>query len=177
MNCIKTFPLKNAKLVAALFVILTIGSNGIIDGVCRAQGPDGRSFGFGLILFDPLGLTVKVWTNPVNAFVFDIGASYFGPPRFDADYLWHFDAFHSHVVKMYAGPGIALAFGDGNGIYGGREFDRGDNGTGVGVRVMFGLNIIPERTPLELFFEMGPLVGLSPTGVDLDIAAGIRFYP
>ena len=42
---------------------------------------------------------------------------------------------------------------------------------------MFGLNIIPKRTPLEFFLEVGPLIGLYPFGVAVDIAAGVRFYP
>ncbi len=172
MNYIKTFILKNAKLLAVGLLALTLGSN-----ECRAQGPDGRTFGFGLVLIDPLGATVKLWINPVNALTFDIGESDFGPTRLDADYLWHFDPFQSRIVRMYAGPGLALAFGNGNGIYGGREFDRGDNGVGIGVRVMFGLNVIPARTPLEIFFGIGPLIGLSPSGVGLDVALGIRFYP
>jgi hypothetical protein len=173
----KTFPLMKAKLFAALLVTLTIGSNGIAGDACRAQGPDGRSFGFGLVVFDPLGATIKIWTNPVNAFTFDIGESDFGPTRIDGDYLWHFDAFNSRAVKLFAGPGLCLAFGDGNGIYGGREFDNGDNSIGLAARVMFGVNFIPERTPLEIFFELGPIIGLSPSGVGLDLAAGIRFYP
>ncbi len=167
----KTFISKKATFLVFGLFALTLGST-----ECRAQGPDGRSFGFGLVLFDPLGATVKVWTNPVNAFVFDIGASDFGPTRLDADYLWHFDAFQSRIVKLYAGPGLVLAFGNGNGPFGRREFD-GESNVGIAARVMFGLNIIPARTPLEIFFEMGPLIGLSPGGVGFDIAAGIRFYP
>ncbi len=80
------------------------------------------------------------------------------------------------VVKLYAGPGLVLAFGEGNGPYGGREFD-GGNGVGIAVRGMFGVNVIPERTPLEMFLGMGPIIGFSPAGVDLDLAAGMRFYP
>jgi hypothetical protein len=171
MMFMKTFILKKTKLLAIGVVALTLGST-----ECQAQGPGGRTFGFGLVLIDPLGATVKIWINPVNAVTFDIGASDFGPTRLDADYLWHFDPFLSRVVKMYAAPGLALAFGNGNGPYGSREFDH-DNGVGVGVRVMFGLNVIPARTPLEMFFALGQLVGLSPSGVGLDVALGIRFYP
>lgn len=162
---------KNLKLLALALFALALGSTD-----CLAQGPGERAVGFGLILGDPFGATVKVWTNPVNAFVFDVGGDDFGPTRIDADYLWHFDAFRSRVVKMYAGPGLALAFGDGNGPYG-REFERDDNGVGLAARVMFGLNIIPVHTPLEIFFELGPIIGGSPIGIGLDVAAGIRFYP
>src|ERR1700733_11226598 len=97
----------NLKYLAIAILALTIGSTD-----CLAQGPGGKDLGFGLILIDPLGATVKIWTNPVNAFVFDIGGDDFGPIRLDGDYLWHFDPFRSRIVKMYAGPGLSLAFGN-----------------------------------------------------------------
>src|SRR5205809_2453729 len=78
---------------------------------CIAQGPNGKDVGFGLILGDPTGATVKFWTSSTTAFAFDIGASHFGPTRMDAEYMWHFDAFHSKIVKMYAAPGLSLAVG------------------------------------------------------------------
>jgi hypothetical protein len=172
MNIIKKFiPKQQAKYLAAGILAMALCST-----ECLAQGPEGKSFGFGLIVGEPLGATVKLWLNPVNAFVFDIGGSDFGPTRLDGNYLWHFDPFHSRIAKLYAAPGIAIAFGNGNGPYGGREFDKG-NGVGLAVRVMFGLNVIPQRTPLEIFFELGPIIGLSPGGAGFDFAAGIRFYP
>jgi len=144
--------------------------------IAQAQGPEGKSFGFGILLGTPLGATVKLWTAPDQAFVGDIGASYFGPLRIQADYLWHFSPFHSYIVKMYAGPGLALAFGSSND----RFFDDEDNAShlGVGARVMFGINIIPERTPVEIFLEVGPMIAFVPAvGVGIDGGVGIRFYP
>ncbi len=146
----------------------------------QAQGPEGKDFGFGIILIQPLGGTIKYWTSPTNAFVADIGSSYFGALRLQFDYLWHFNPFHSYIVKMYAGPGLAIGFGAGREIFvnqHGDEFVTSDNSTGVGIRAIFGINVIPQRTPLEMFFELGPLIGISPTGVGLDLALGIRFYP
>ena len=90
-------PLKSAAILL-LLIILCFNTD------LRAQGPGGKSFGFGLILGEPLGGTVKIWTSPENALVGDIGASDFGSPRLQVDYLWHFDPFHSRIVKMYAGP-------------------------------------------------------------------------
>jgi hypothetical protein len=145
---------------------------------CIAQGPNGKDVGFGLILGDPTGGTVKFWTTSTNAFAFDLGASHFGPTRINAAYLWHIDAFHSSIVKMYAAPGVALALGGRSGHYIHHwEFDGPDEGIGVGVRAMFGLNIIPARTPLEFFVEIGPLIGISPQGSAFDAGLGIRFYP
>lgn len=148
-----------------------------------AQGPRGRSFGFGLIVGNPLGGTVKFWLNSENAIAANIGGDYFGDPRLGADYLWHFDAFRSAVVRMYAGPGLALGFGHGRAyfLYHGdhdKWVYRPDGGLGLGIRAVVGLNIIPHRTPIEIFAELGPMIGLVPEfGSAFEGAVGIRFYP
>jgi len=174
--------LNSCLLKTTLFKFIIAASllTSFIPQMVRAQGPEGKSFGFGIILGTPLGVTVKLWTASDQAFVADFGGSYFGPLRLQADYLWHFDAFHSSIVKMYAGPGLGLAFGNGDN----RFFDDhphpvdGPNQLGVGVRVMFGVNIIPRRTPVEIFAEIGPLIAFVPnTGVGVDGGVGIRFYP
>lgn len=147
------------------------------------QGPGGRDFGFGIVLGEPLGATVKLWTAPDQALVGSIGGSYFGSPRIGSDYIWHFDAFHSSIVKMYAGPGLAIGFGDG--VYYGYYKKHGDyffvrepGTTGIAMRVVVGINVIPRRTPIELFLEAGPLIGISPSfGGAFDLGLGIRFYP
>ena len=168
-----------------VLLLMLIGSSSSLF----AQGPGGKEFGFGLILGEPTGGTIKYWLNSENALVADIGYSYFGAPRIDVDYLWHFHAFNSNVVKLYAAIGGAVGFG--NGYYGvfyrGKHYDEGDypfyyrgyrnSDIGFGIRAMFGLNIIPKRTPLEFFLEIGPLIGISPFGVAFDAAVGVRFYP
>ncbi len=167
------------KKIFRMILILFIATN-IIS--VYANGPRGKSFGFGLILGDPVGITAKLWTNNENAFDFYLGSSYFGSLRLGADYLWHFDAFNSSVVKMYAGPGLSVGFGRGEGIWYKENKNTfyywGDDETGIAGRVIFGLNIIPRRTPLEIFIEAGPLIGIAPNvGVNMDGAIGIRFYP
>ena len=174
-SCLTKVAFEKFAVIVGLLLVLS-------PTFARAQGPEGKSFGFGLILGDPFGATVKYWTSSQNALVGDIGGSGdFGNPRIQVDYLWHFNAFRSNVVKMYAGPGLAIGFG--------REYsdfryfrgeDQPNNPTtvGFGMRVMFGLNIIPRRLPLEIFAELGPLIEFSPgTGVALDGGVGIRFYP
>lgn len=147
-----------------------------------AQGPRGKEFGFGLVLGEPTGLTIKYWLNKENALTASLGASYFGAPRIGVDYLWHFDVFKSNIVKMYAGPGLVLGIGEGRGFWykekHGKFYFRSDGETGIAFRGVFGLNIVPRNTPLEIFLELGPLVGISPTsGSAIDAALGIRFYP
>ena len=142
------------------------------------NSPYGRKFGFGIVLGEPTGLTAKVWTHNSNAFVFDLGNSYFGDLRVNIDYLWHFDAFNSKIAYLYAGPGGVVGFGSGNDFWYKGKYHRINNEAGFGVRGVFGLNVVPERTPLELFFEIGVLVGLAPDfGSSVDGALGVRFYP
>lgn len=147
-----------------------------------AQGPMGRTFGFGIMFGDPTGGTLKFWTSRENAFVVDVGGSYFGGLRFNGDYLWHFDAFNSQVVKLYAGPGAVVGIGEGHSYWykedHGRFYWRERGEVGIGVRGIFGLNIIPKRAPLEIFLEFGVLIGVVPDfGTGVDSGIGIRFYP
>lgn len=147
-----------------------------------AQGPKGKEFGFGLVLGEPTGLTIKYWLNKENALTANLGASYFGSPRIGVDYLWHFDIFKSRIVQLYAGPGLVLGIGEGKGFWykekHGKFYMRSSGETGIAFRGMVGLNIIPRNTPLEIFLELGPLVGITPlSGSAMDAALGIRFYP
>jgi hypothetical protein len=169
------------KVLALATIVVALLST---VGECNAQGPRGKEFGFGIIIGEPLGLTAKYWVNKENALVFDIGASYFGAPRFQVDYLWHLNVFQSQIVKLYAGPGLGLGFGtEGSGFWYKDKYHRGywiyrEEGLGVAMRVMVGVNIIPRNTPIEIFFELGPNMGVIPNfGVGLDAAVGIRFYP
>ncbi len=158
------------RLFLGMFLFVTVTFN------LFAQSPGRKNLGFGIILGEPTGVTVKYWTEYDNAFVFDLGSSYFGSPRFDVGYLWHFNAFNSDIANLYAGPGLALGFGEGNGFWD-KSF-RETSGTEIGVRGVFGVNILPRRTPLELFGEIGVLVGITPDfGSGIDGAIGIRFYP
>ncbi len=143
----------------------------------------GKNFGFGIIIGEPTGATIKYWFDNDNALAASIGASYFGSPRIGVDYLWHFDAFNSRIVNLYAGPGGVIGFGTGNNGYWysdnkGRFYYRSSSNAGLAIRGVFGLNVVPQRTPLEFFLEFGTLVGLVPNfGSAIDLALGVRFYP
>ncbi|HEY6907079.1 MAG TPA: hypothetical protein VI230_06390 [Ignavibacteriaceae bacterium] len=162
------------KYVILIILIITI------SGLSKAQSysPYGREFGFGIMVGDPLGATLKFWTQPDNAFVVDVGASYFGSPRIGVDYLWHFNAFRSSIANLYAGPGGVLGIGEGNGFYDNNKYHRGGGELGLGARGVVGVNLVPRDTPLEVFFEIGVLLSLAPDfGSGVDVGLGIRFYP
>jgi len=154
------------------------------QSIAQPQG----DFGFGLILLEPLGGTIKYWTAANQALDADIGESYFGAPRIDVDYLWHFNSFRSNVLLLYGGLGAALGFGSAGyyDVYYGRDYnghpfyvrDYYNSTFGFGVRFLLGLDILPRRVPLEFFAQAGPLIGIVPAfGVGWDFAIGVRFYP
>ena len=143
-----------------------------------AQRPQGNDFGFGIILGDPTGGTLKFFSDRNNAFVVDFGASYFGSPRIGVDYLWQFNAFNSNIANLYAGAGGTIGFGRGDGFYYKDKYIREKNNVGLGARGVFGVNLIPRRTPLEFFFEVGVLLAVTPDfNSSADVGLGMRFYP
>lgn len=163
---------KNTTLVI-LFLIL-ISSSAIL----KAQSLNGKNFGFGIVLGDPTGGTAKLWLNRDNALAFSLGSSFFGSPRIGVDYLWHFLAFDTDIVNLYAGPGGVIGIGEGKGFWNKGRFIRTGNNIGIGGRGIFGLNVVPRKTPLEIFLELGVLIGFVPDfGSAADAAVGIRFYP
>ena len=161
-------------ILYSTFLILLTG----IETIQAQYAPEGKQFGFGIILGDPTGGTAKLWLTRDNALAFHLGASFFGSPRIGVDYLWHFDAFNSHIVNLYAGPGGVIGIGEGKGFWYKHKFIRTGNEVGIGGRAMFGIDIVPLRTPLEIFIELGVLIAFVPDfGSGADAAVGIRFYP
>jgi hypothetical protein len=137
----------------------------------QAQGPSGKTFGLGIVLGGPTGLSGKYWLEQDRALAFSVGADayrWYGTGlRLGADYLFHFNAFNSKLVKLYAGPGLMLGLGD----------DKKNNDSWLAARIPVGINIIPSRTPLEVFVEIAPVVGvLNASGARFDAAIGGRFY-
>jgi hypothetical protein len=163
------------KNIIIIVVILIF----ILDfSALHAQSPRRKTFGFGVIVGDPTGGTLKFFTQRNNAFVIDFGSSYFGSPRIGVDYLWQFNAFNSDIANLYAGAGGTIGFGRGDGFYYKDKYIRGKNNVGLGARGILGVNFIPRRTPLEIFFEVGVLLAVTPDfGSSADVGVGMRFYP
>lgn len=170
--------LKSVMVLLMCTIVVSISTD------VYAQGPKGRDIGFGLVIGEPLGLTAKFWTTSENAWQVSVGASYFGSPRLQVDYLWHVNAFNSSVVKLIVGPGAGFGFGRQGSAYWYHEkgnkywYYRENDAFGLGARVITGINVIPRNAPVEFFFEVGPNIGIYPGfGVGLDAAIGLRFYP
>lgn len=137
-----------------------------------------RTFGLGIILGEPTGISAKLWTSRETAFDFGLGWSmegdrmnninYNGTSRthFHMDYLWHsFDAIHS-------AERFPLYYGIGGRINSGSGYD-----ASVAVRGVFGIAWLPRETPLDVFLELVPMLQLtSSTGFGIDVGLGARYY-
>jgi len=138
-----------------------------------------HGFGIGIILGEPTGLSAKLWTSKENAFDFGLGLSvggdrishkgnYSGGSRihFHMDYLWHsFNAISStERFPLYYGIG--------------GRFNSGGNYDGsFGIRGVFGIAWFPHSTPIDIFFELVPVLQLtSSTGLGIDAGLGIRYF-
>jgi hypothetical protein len=164
------------KKMFCLVILLVLGSG---FSLLKAQyAPENKKFGFGIIIGDPTGGTAKLWLNRENALAFSLGSSFFGSPRIGVDYLWHFNAFETDIINLYAGPGGVIGIGEGDGFWYKNKFVRTNHKPGLAARGVFGINLVPRRTPLEIFVEFGVLLAIVPDFESaVDAAIGIRFYP
>lgn len=148
----------------------------------RAQ-PQPRSFGFGIIIGEPTGLTLKGSLSGNNSWDAGIGTSFFGRLRIHADYLWAANVFHSRTAGMYFGLGGAVAFGRGRGVFYASDskkwyYYNDENAVAFAVRGSAGINVMLTSAPVEFFGEIAPLIGIAPTtGLGWDVAVGVRYYP
>ena len=157
-----------------LFVFLIISA--IFATHISAQD---KGFGLGFVLGEPTGLSAKLWTSHTNAFDFGFGYSVGGDRisykgnynngdriHFHIDYLWHsFTAIRSSErFPLYYGIGARINSGGG---YDGS----------LGIRGVFGIAWYPRSTPLDVFFELVPVLQLTnSTGFGIDAGVGIRYF-
>jgi len=133
-------------------------------GLLQAQE---KKLGLGIILGEPTGVIAKYWTGPRTAF--DIAGSwaFSGEDSFHlhADYLFHnFNLFKVEKGKLpfYYGIGARLSLQD---------------ETRFGIKFPLGLSYIFEDTPLDIFFEIGPVMDLIPdTEIHVLGFIGFRYY-
>lgn len=162
---------------------LLIGIALIVPGMYAVAQPRIPGFGFGLILGEPTGLTLKGNLGGNNAWDLAIGTSWFGNLTVQGDYLWAADVFSSSKAGLYFGLGGVIGIGQGRGVIvkgkkGEWYYSESDHPSAFGVRGVAGLNAMPFQAPVEFFFELAPVVGLTPsTGLGWQGAIGLRYYP
>ena len=131
-------------------------------------------FGIGIILGEPTGLSIKYWIDEEIAIDGALAWSYSENDslQLHGDYLVHnYDVFEVEEMPFYYGIGARLKFKDDDGR------GRNEHDAMFGIRVPVGITYLFDDYPLDLFFELVPVLDLSPD-VDLDInaALGLRLY-
>ena len=157
--------MKNSILVAAalaaLFCFVT---------PAQAHAQAGETFGLGLILGDPNGLSFKTGLDGGLQIDGALGFSIFDDPEFlqvHADFLWQnqLKSFDKAQMDWYFGVGPKLAaFLDGGDIW-------------LGARAPLGLDFLFTNVPLDLFVEIAAgLWIIQDVDFDLDAAVGLRYW-
>jgi hypothetical protein len=156
---------KKAVLLTVFFIL----------AVSMAHGQEGGRLGMGLVMGNPTGIAWKYRMDQVNAVDGSIGFSPYDRFRFNVDYLWHSRPFKEQNLAIHYGPGVA--FGVANSAS--APFPgSGSGNAGFGVRGLVGLTYAINNSPVDIFFELAPLVVLVPgpaSGIDLGF--GLRAYP
>ena len=139
----------------------------ILSTISPAQD---KGYGIGIVLGEPSGLSGKYWMNNTNALDFGIGFSFtnFNNNRLqlNCDYLWHnYDLINTtERLVIYFGPGIKILTG-------------GSNDAKLGVRGVAGIGWFSKDAPIDVFFEIAPLVYIIPgTILKIDGGIGARYY-
>jgi hypothetical protein len=147
---------KTIGLLFVLIIFFQISSN--------AQE---RSFGLGIILGEPTGVSGKLWTTGENAFDFAAAWSFKGDGHLllQADYVWHMFrliSVSSGKLPFYVGIGGRVVLAD---------------DALLGVRVPLGLDYMFADAPIDIFLELVPILDLAPeTDFDLGGGIGARFW-
>jgi hypothetical protein len=147
---------------------------GLLLAVASENARAQDTFGLGVIVGEPTGLSLKYWLDKVCAIDGAVAWSYSENDSLQlyGDYLIHnYELLNSDELPFYCGLGARLKFKDNDGR------GRNRNDEIFGIRVPLGVTYLFNDTPIDLFFELVPVLDLAPD-VDLNInaAVGLRFY-
>ncbi len=141
----------------------------VLIPVSSAASEHRSSFGAGIILGEPTGVSMKLWTGGSTAVQGAVAWSFTEHTNLHlhADYIWH----RWNVIKVEKGS-LPLYFG-----VGGRLRLRDEVDDTLGVRFPVGLAYEFADAPFDLFLELVPVLDLTPSSeFDLNAALGGRYY-
>jgi hypothetical protein len=152
----------------ALWMIILLAA---FTGATYAQAVhQGGNTGLGLIFGEPSGVSLKIWTGRTTAFDAAAAWSFLNGGSFQihGDFLFHsYDLFRVERGRM------ALYYG-----FGARLKTATDTEDArFSFRVPIGINYEFDRAPVELFFEIAPMLDLAPaTEASVGGGIGFRYY-
>jgi hypothetical protein len=143
----------------------------------HAQGEDKGTFGLGLIVGEPFGVSARLYLKDDQAVQAAIGSAFVGGGlQVHADYClhpWILEERDTFVLPVYLGPGLrAIQY------YGGRNED---DFYAVGLRAVIGIVFDFKNVPLDAFLEVAGVVEYAfkdgeGFGLTLNGGAGVRYY-
>lgn len=139
-------------------------------------------FGLGIMLGEPSGVSGKYWLEDRRAVDFGLAYSVNSYELIFVDYLFHFPKGFGHAnsefirsLNPYVGIGALIAFSSQDSRH--AFFENKSGNVGLGLRIPFGLEWMIPRSPIGLFVELVPGIGLIPgTSAILQGAIGARWF-
>ena len=147
------------KLITLFFLAMAL-----IPIALEAQD---SGIGLGVILGEPTGVSFKSWVGRREAIDVAVAWSFDGEGaiHIHADYLFH----NFRLFRIEKGD-LILYYGIGARV-------KTVNKTQVGVRIPLGLSYLFERDPIEIFFELGPIMNVTPkTLFRMTTGVGVRYF-
>lgn len=150
----------------------------------RALGARGRpvdkgTFGVGLVLGEPTGVSVKLYLKDDQAIQGAVGFAFVNTGvQADADYVFHpwiLQDKDSYVLPVYLGPGARLI-----------NYSKSGGGSYIapGLRAVIGMLFDFKTVPLDAFLEVagvleykfGETASQKGAGFAINLGAGLRYY-
>ena len=127
----------------------------------------GHGLGFGLMIGEPTGISVKGWITNSGAIQLGIGwpsTSHTGGTAIAAEYLWHSHVFRSRE-SFPLSDGLGAIFGVSNAA------------NTFGARGAFGISWWPRSSSLDIFLELNPTLYFQPSSTfEFDFGFGARYF-
>lgn len=171
--------------VVAFVLLVTASSSALAQRHRRGEAFHSQdTFGLGIMLGAPTGLSGKYFLGPDTAIDFGIGGyrryRFHSALQIHADYLWHpvnLVSESAFDLPLYLGIGGRLLL---------REYDPNndpnrDDDLHLGVRGPVGIAMVFNEVPIDVFFELALVVDFVVIGddflfLDLNGAIGFRYY-
>ena len=170
-------------MLAFALGMLVMGPSAAAQGRSRPHASSfsaNKTFGLGIMLGAPTGLSGKYYLSAATAIDFGFGViEGFGRDGIHAhaDFLWHPAVLATtppFVLPIYFGVGGRLfSFDRGN------PNDNNDDDFALGVRVPGGIMMDFNNVPLDIFFELVFVLDFISSGnadADINGAIGVRYY-
>jgi hypothetical protein len=175
--------MKRTRLCLAIVAITFIGL-GSVDATAQEQQAEKGTFGIGLIIGEPTGISAKLYLSDDTAVAGAVGSAVVGGGlHAHADFLWHpwiltgTEAESKFIMPAYIGVGGRVLSHDR-----GRD---GDDDFHFGGRGVIGIAFDFKTIPLDVFVELAGIAEWKLGGGDsdhkgfgltLNAGAGARYY-